>query len=464
MARIVIVGAGITGLALAFRLRQARPDFDITLLEAATRPGGTIWTEQQEGFRFEIGPNGFLDSKPTTLQLCRDLGLGDELIAASKASRKNRFLFLDGRLQKLPRGPLSLLATRLLSASGKLALLAEPFRKHPKEHKDESVAAFFRRRLGREAADVLGDALVTGIHGGDPELLSMQAAFPRMAAMEREHGSVFRGYFRAAKQQRLEAKAKGEPPPQPGRMWSFRGGLRTLIEALHYRVQPACGVNVRRIERHERDWLVRGEGNDTWPADAVVLACPAYRQAEIVADFDAPLATEISTIPFNRIAVVALGYRAGDIPVAPEGFGFIAPQRTRRDLLGVQWCSAIFPERAPAGFVLWRALCGGWHRGEVVDWDDDRLLAAVREQLRLAQGVTGAPAFHRIVRWPQAIPQYHLGHGERVRKIEQMAANHAGLFLTGNSYHGVALNDCTEQATILAGKIAGFFASGPSGR
>src|SRR6266404_2294687 len=183
MPRIVIVGAGITGLSLAFRLRQARPDSNVVILESESRPGGKIWTERADGFQLEIGPNGFLDTKPATLQLCRDLGLGQELIAASEASRKNRFLFLDERLQKLPGGPLGLLTTPLLSLRGKLALLAEPFRRRRAETQakacgygntevpgDESVAAFFRRRFGKEAAVVFGDAIATGIHGGDPEL------------------------------------------------------------------------------------------------------------------------------------------------------------------------------------------------------------------------------------------------------------------------------------------------------
>ena len=427
MARIVIVGAGITGLALAFHLRQTRPDFAVTLLEAEPRPGGKIWTERQDGFQVEIGPNGFLDTKPTTRQLCRDLGLENELMAASESSRKNRFLFLHERLQKLPGGPLGLLTTPLLSWRGKVALLAEPLRGRSTVSGDESVADFFRRRLGKEAAAVFGDAIVTGIHGGDPELLSLKSAFPRVAEIEATHGSVIRGFMRIAKQRRREAKAKGELPPKSGRMWSFRGGLRRLVEALRERVQPLCGVNVRRIERRETGWFVRGDGHDQWPADAVVLACPAFRQAEMLADVDAALAAEIAAIPYNRIAVVAVGYRKADVPKVPDGFGYIAPQSTRRDLLGVQWCSAIYPDRAPAGFVLWRALCGGWHRGEVVAWDDERLLAAVHEELGLAQGVTAKPVFHHIApgrepsrniksvianewrrssSWPPAMPAY----------------------------------------------------------
>lgn len=460
MPRVVVVGAGVSGLALAYRLRSALPGVDLTVLEESARPGGPVWTDRRDGFQFECGPNGFLDSKPSTLNLCRDLGIADDLIPASESSRRNRFVFINEKLRALPSGPFGLLRTPLLSLRGKLALLSEPFRRRGTAL-DESVAAFAKRRAGREAATVFADALVTGIHGGDPELLSMRAAFPRVMAMESEHGSVIRGFLRASKRRRAEAKARGEPPPPPQRMWSFRSGLRRLTEALRDALPrpPLTGAGVRRIERSADGWIVRGGGADAWPADAVVLTCPAYRQAEIVADLDPALAERIAGIPYNAVAVVAVGYRQSDVPNVPDGFGYIAPQNTRRDLLGVQWCSAIFPDRAPPGCVLWRALCGGWHRAEVAGWDDVRLLAAVRSELRLALGVTADPVFHHIVRWPRAIPQYHVGHLERVVAIQLGTANHPGLFLAGNAYHGVAINDCTERAEVLAGRIAEFFAS-----
>jgi oxygen-dependent protoporphyrinogen oxidase len=201
---------------------------------------------------------------------------------------------------------------------------------------------------------------------------------------------------------------------------------------------------------------VAGEGKDSWTADAVVLTCPAYHQAALLAELDRELAGAVGLIPYNRVAVIALGYRRKDVPGGLDGFGYIAPQRTRRDVLGVQWCSSIFPERAPPGLVLLRAMSGGWHRAEVAGWEDDRLLAAVRHELRLAMGIEAAPLFHHIIRWDRAIPQYHLGHLDRVAWVEQRLARHPGLFLAGNAYHGVAMNDCTEQGEILARRIADY--------
>ncbi len=203
-------------------------------------------------------------------------------------------------------------------------------------------------------------------------------------------------------------------------------------------------------------WRVQSNGRDGWDAEVVVLACPAPQQAAILAAQDADLAAQIDGIPYNRVAVVALGYRAADVPRSLEGFGYLSPRRERRDVLGVQWCSSIFPERAPPGTVLLRAMCGGWNRPEMLDWDDERLVNAVRGELRSALRIKAAPIFQHLVRWWRAIPQYHLGHLDRVAWIEGRLSRHPGLFLGGNAYRGVALNDCVEQADLLAERVAGY--------
>jgi oxygen-dependent protoporphyrinogen oxidase len=451
MPRVVIVGGGISGLALAYRLEQRAPDAEVIVLEQAARLGGTIGTEQRNGFRIEIGPNGFLDNKPFTLTLCRELGLGERLVPASEAARRNRYLFLDGRLHLLPHNLLSFLRSDVLSWRTRFLLLAERFRPPRRHGGDESIDAFVRRRVGRELAETLADAFVSGIYAGDPKLLSIQAALPRLAQLEREYGSVLRGMAQTARQRRELAE------PSSGRMWSFREGLSLLIETLRIRLRfaPLTGVSVRTVRRlANARWRVQSDGREGWDAEAVVLACPAYEQARMLADEDADLAKAIDGIAYNRIVVVALGYRIADIPRSLDGFGYLSPQRQRRDVLGVQWCSSIFPERAPPGLVLLRAMCGGWGRPEMIDWDEGRLLRAVRVELRSAMGIEAAPVFHHIVRWPKAIPQYHLGHLERVAWIEDRLVRHPGLFLTGNAYRGVALNDCVEQAGLLAERIA----------
>ncbi len=464
MRRVVIVGAGISGLALAFHLKQRVPHLDLTLLESDSRPGGKIWTERENGFLVEYGPNGFLETKTATKDLAHDLGLSSELISASEASRQNRYLFLNERLHRLPNGPIGLLLSRCLSWRGKWGIIRELIRPgRPPQH-DESVAEFFRRRFGSEVADTLGDALVTGIHGGDPEKLSLASAFPRAAEMEAQHGSVIRGFLRSAAERRRQARASGREPARAGRLWSFRHGLRQLIDALAERLTGAliCGVRVTGVRRGRVGWIVQGEGQESWSADVVVLGCPADEAASMIADVDPELAEHLAGIAYNRIAVVAMGFPQSEVPRPRPGFGYIAPQRTRRDVLGIQWCSSIYPGRAPEKFVLWRALCGGWNRPDVVDWDDDRLLQAVREEIRIGMHVHSPPVFHRIIRWRRAIPQYHVGHRERLARISQRVAQLPGLYLTGNAYRGVALNDCTEQANLLAARIENDFLTSPT--
>ncbi|MHB1422148.1 MAG: protoporphyrinogen oxidase [Gemmataceae bacterium] len=466
MSRVVIVGGGISGLALAYRLQQRAPDAEAIVLEQAERLGGCIGTERRDGFRIEIGPNGFLDNKPFALALCRELGLGDRLVPASEAARRNRYLFLDGRLHLLPNSLISFFTSDVLSWRTRFLLLAERFRPPRRRSGDESIDAFVRRRVGREIAETLADAFVTGIHAGDSKLLSVQAALPRLAALEREYGSVQRGMaHRVARDEWRVASGEREDSlslatrhsSRATRMWSFREGLSLLIETLRARLRlaPLSGVCVRSVRRRANNgWRVRSEGRDGWDAEAVVLTCPAFEQATMLADEDADLAKAIDGIAYTRIAVAALGYRAVDVPRSLDGFGYLSPQRQRRDVLGVQWCSSIFPERAPPGLVLLRALCGGWNRPEMVDWDDERLLRAVRGELRCTMSIRAAPVFHHIVRWRRAIPQYHLGHLERVAWIENRLTRHPGLFLGGNAYRGVALNDCIEQAGVLADRVA----------
>ncbi len=456
--RIVIVGAGISGLSVAYRLQERMPDADITVLEQADRPGGTTWTLSESGFLVETGPNGFLDTKPSTLALANDLGIAEHLVEGSDAARKNRFLFVRDRLKALPGGLGSFLTTDLLSWRGKLSLLWERFRPQRTEAGDESIDAFARRRAGNEAADLFANALVTGIYAGDPSLLSLPACFPRMSELERTYGSVIKGFAAEAKKRRAEAKANGVAHERSGKMRSFRGGLRVLIEALTGKLKspPTFGVQVQALQKVSNPqglpWRVAAD-RGSWDADAIVLTCPAHQQAKLLAELDPDLAQLIGAIAYNRVAVVALGYRRSDVPIPLEGFGYIAPENTGRDLLGVQWCSSIYPQRAPQDGVLLRAMCGGWRRGDIVDWDDARILAALRTELRQAMQITAAPAFHKIIRWDKAIPQYHLGHLDRVARIEEILPRHPGLSLGGNAYHGVSLNDCTEQGEVLAERV-----------
>ncbi len=454
MKRVVVVGGGLSGLAAAFRIRQAHPKHAVTLLEAQLRFGGNIGTDHIDGFTVERGPNGLFDAKPHAVQLCRDLGIGDRLIPGSDAARKNRFLYLNNKLQKLPGGPIKLLFSPVLSVGGRLRALAEPLQKKPKTlPEDESVAEFARRRFGQEVADVFVDALVSGVHAGDPERLSVASAFPRLPLFEEQYGSVFKGFLASAKARRASAKERGEAYSPP-RMWSFREGLQVLIDALAQKLAGCvrAGAGVSGLSLSGGEWMVHA-GGDSIPADVVVLTTPAEHQAKILAPLNARMAELIGGIQYAPVNVAVLGYREADAPHRPAGFGYIAPQRTRRDVLGVQWCSEIFPDRAPPGFVLWRALAGGVNRPDVAALPDDDFVKAVHRELMTTMGVTGEPAFVRVIRWPKAIPQHEVGHRKRVAEVMTRVAALPGLILSGGAYHGVAINDCCEQAEGIAARL-----------
>jgi oxygen-dependent protoporphyrinogen oxidase len=451
MARFVIVGGGISGLTLAYRLQQRLPGAEVVLLERELHVGGCVQTLRRDGFCVEAGPNGFLDTKPAVVDLCRELGLADRLIAASAAAARNRYLLLPGGLRLLPGSLGSFLFSDLLSWRGKLAVLLERFRPPRGDGGDESIDAFARRRVGREVAETLADPFVTGIYAGDPQRLSVQACFPRLVGFERDHGSVLRGMAHSR-------RASPTSSPKRAQMWSFREGLGLLIATLRDRLRrpPLSGVRVVAVV-HQGDaaatWSVRTASGDSWSADAVALTCPAYEQAAILAGSDPDLAAEIRAIPYNRIAVVAVGYRASDVRHPLDGFGYLSPQRLRHDVLGAQWCSSIYPDRAPPGMVLLRALCGGWNRPDIVDRDDTQLTAAVHRELARLLGIHAMPGFSEVIRWDRAIPQYLVGHLDRVARIEAALARHRGLFVGGNSYRGVSLPDCIEQAGLLAERM-----------
>jgi oxygen-dependent protoporphyrinogen oxidase len=484
MKQVVIVGAGISGLGTAFYIRRLASErgFEVrvTVLEADSRPGGRVWTERIAGFQIEAGANGFLDSKRSTLELCGELGLDGDLIA-TRPEAQTRYVLWQGQLHALPTGPGQLLRTKLLGPGGKLRLLLEWFVPARRDEADESVHEFACRRIGREGAEILIDALVTGIHAGDPTLLSAPAAFPRMVQLEREYGSLLRAMPKVRRQRAVEATAHQithhslparqdladstlatHPVRSPGgTLRSLRGGMGQLIERLVESCDATLlrGADVKRIRtRDGGGWLLRGAGADQWQADAVVLACPSFAQAEIVRELDPELARLIDEIRYNSLAVVALGFHRRDVAHPLEGFGYLSPQRTRRDVLGVLWNSSIFDRRAPDGMVLLEAMCGGWNRPDVVGWDDERLVRAVLQELRETMQIAAAPALVQIVRWPQAIPQYHVGHLARVAAIEARCQRFSGLYLTGNSFRGVSVNDCTEDAKRCAERVVSWLA------
>jgi oxygen-dependent protoporphyrinogen oxidase len=460
MPRVVIVGGGVSGLSIAYELleRGVSPG-ELCVLEAADRPGGNIRSHREDGFLVEAGPNGFLDNSPPTLELVRRLGLGDRLLP-SEAAAARRFIYRAGRLHLVPSGPLGLLRSGLLTLPGRLRIFREPF--VPRDgHPEESVFDFAARRIGSEAARILVDSMVSGVFAGDARRLELRAAFPKMAEMEARYGSLVRAMMAMRRQRR----ASGGPAGPGGRLTSFREGMEELIRALAHRLGASLmtGTAVRTLERVGAGYVVTLASGQRVEAPAVVLACPAPRAAGLVGGLDDALADLLSGIPTAPLVVVATAYRLEDLGEAPHGFGFLVPRGQGVRILGCLWSSSIWKGRAPEGMVLLRTMLGGAHDPDAVGLDDAELLAVVAEDLRRTMRLVAKPVRTWIWRHPLGIPQYVPGHTRRLDRIAARLASHPGLFLAGNSYRGISVNQCVAEAAQMAERIREFLKPGTLG-
>jgi oxygen-dependent protoporphyrinogen oxidase len=451
MTRIAVVGAGISGLATAFEIRRraaaAGTPVEVVVLEEESVVGGKVRTRREEGYLCEWGVQAFLDNSPPTLELARDLGLEPVLRRAAPAA-KQRWIFARGKLQPLPESPPAFLTSRLVSWRGKLRMACEPFIGRRQDGVDESLAEFARRRLGREALEVLIGPMVSGIFAGDPTKLSVKSAFPKVATLEQKHGSLIRGML-ALKRERGGPASAGPS----GVLTSFDEGMATPCRELARELGPAVrlGQRVTALRREGAGFSLTCAGDGApLQADLVVLAVPAYAQRELLAPLDAACAERLGEVPYPVLAVLCLGFRREDVAHPLDGFGYLIPRRERVTLLGALFESTLFAGRAPAGHVLVRAMIGGATNPEVAALDEAGLLAAVRADLATTLGVTAAPVFVRTYRHAAAIPQYTPGHAGRVAELEARAARLGPLLLTGNAYRGISFNDCVRNARTVA--------------
>ena len=473
MKRLVVIGGGISGLAAAHAAAQraaarapaAARELEIVLLEKEGRVGGKARTVVVQGFTVECGPNGFLAPDPAVDRLVRAAGIEGDLLPADPAAAR-RFVVRGGRMRQVSAHPLRFALAGILGPSGILRLLGEPFvpGRSP-EDGDESVWDFARRRLGRQAADRLVAPMVLGVFAGDAKRLSLEAAFPRLAALEAQHGSLVRGMLARRREARRSAAggAAGGPAGPGGHLTSFVAGFESLPAALarsaaRAAVEVRTGAPAVSVERAaDGRFGVRLPG-EVLDADAVVLACEAWAAARLLEDIAPGLARRLSEIDYPAVAVAALGFAAADSHGIPRGFGVLVPRGEGYRALGVLWDSYIFPGRSPSGTVLARAMFGGAVDPEAGAADDATLLRWARDDLRRLLGVEAPPLFTHVERWQRAIPQYELGHAARVRAIEEETARQPGLFLAGNALHGIAFGKAAA-AGLAAGEAASEYLS-----
>jgi oxygen-dependent protoporphyrinogen oxidase len=467
MTHVVVAGAGIAGLSIAWALRRRDPNLDVLVLERNSWTGGNIHTEQIDGYVCEAGPDGFLDNAPATLKLIDQLGLSSRLLRSNDAARK-RYLVHEGRLREVPLSVRAFLTTPLLSPRAKLRLAREPVA-HRRPETEESIPEFARRRIGEEAAAMFVDPMVSGIFAGDSSALSLRACFPRLWEFEEQHGGLVRAML-ATRRSRRRGAAIGAPA---GRLTSFVGGMSDLTGALTGALGAAVRTSTPITGLSKHHPLALGpaptatarytviSGDRRIDADAVVLTGPAGEAAAVLQTLDPVLAANLHTIPTAPVAVVCLGYDQARVAsqCALDGFGFLAARDTGARILGALWETSIYRHRAPEGKALIRVMIGGATDAEAISLPDGRLLEIVRRDLARFMGVTAAPELVRVIRHARGIPQYVRGHLEHLYRIETLLQAHPGLFLAGNSYRGVSINSCIADADRVADRVLGSLAA-----
>jgi len=463
--RIAIIGGGIAGLACAYELelaRRAGGSVEYELFEAGSRLGGVISSAVVNGTVIERGPDSFLTEKPAAAQLCRELGLGPDLVGSNDPERKT-FILIRNRLVALPDGLMFLIPTKLLptlltplfSLATKVRMgleLLHPPRPHSG---DESVAALVRRHYGQEMVDRLADPLLSGIYGGDAEQLSAQAVLPRLVDMEATHGSLTRGML-AGMRARKAAAGDGEDAAPPPIFTTLRFGLQQMIDALVARLDgdrlhlqsPVTGIE-QDIEQAGDGWRVSAAGS-SGKFDAVVVATPAWAAADLLRSVDGELSGDLSCglsgelgqIPYSSSITVNLVYEGADLDPLPPGFGFLVPAVEKRAILACTFIHRKFPGRTSPGKTVLRAFLDGANNARLLDRPDDFITDLVRKELRQILRITAKPELVEVTRWPQAMAQPAVGYKERQRRVQARLAELPGLRLAGNAYDGIGISDC----------------------
>jgi len=460
-----VIGGGIAGLAAAHHLielsRVQGHPIELMLLEATNRLGGTIATERTGGFVVEAGPDSFISEKPWALELCDRIGLTPRLVRTRDEQRRT-YVVHGGRLHALPDGFLllaptrfgTLLRSRLFSWRGKLRMAMDLILPRGPARSDESLGSFVTRRLGREALERVAQPLIGGIYTADPDTLSLAATMPRFLEMERNSRSVIRAMWSAARQ--APAATRGTSGARWSLFVSVDDGMQSMVEALARRLPEGVvrlGSTVAAVRREQR-WRIDAADGTTVDADAVVLATPAPLSARLLDGLDTALAQELRGILYASSATVNLAYRREQLLQPLDGFGFVVPLVEARTLMACTYSSVKYPGRAPDGHVLLRAFVGGAMQHHLFEQDDATMATSVRSELEALLGIRSEPVLTRIHRHPQSMPQYRVGHLERMARIDQLLARHPGLTVAGSAYRGVGIADCVHSGELAAVAIS----------
>jgi oxygen-dependent protoporphyrinogen oxidase len=470
MPRVAIIGGGISGLSAAFTLEEKRQSgaqsdskIEYVLFEAAPRLGGVMVTDRADGCLIEAGPDSFLTEKPWAADLCRKIGLGDQLIGSNDPDRKTYIVVHKNGRDKLvvmPDGLMFMVPTKILptvlsplfSLRTKMRMAAEWFHPPHKADADETVAQMVERHYGSEMVDLLADPLLSGVYGGEATDLSVRAVLPRFADMESKYGSLGRAMLAARRKMAGATKA----PPRP-LFTSLKEGMQQMVDALVARLDPAAlriSSPVQSLTPQDNGWTVSA-GYQSDHFDAVIIAAPARAAAAVLESSDANLAAELASINYSSSVTVTLGYDEKVRRSLPPGFGFLVPRSAGRRMLAATFVHNKFPHRAPENRAIVRCFLGGARDEQILDSTVDQILQIVRDELRQIIGLTADPLFTRVYKWKSAMAQYSVGHLERLKRIQSLCEKLPGLALAGNGFNGIGVPDCVRSGTEAASKILG---------
>ncbi len=445
MKKVAVIGAGVSGLSTAFYIEEfSKGKVEIKVFEKEEHPGGKMRTAHKNGFTLETGPNGFLDNKPYTLELVKKLDIEDKLYKSSDKARK-RFLFVNGKLVRLPESPIAFLASYVLSIKGKLRLAVEYFVPPKKDNSDESLSSFVKRRIGEESLEKLIDPMAAGIFAGDPDRLSVKAAFPAVWQLEKRYGGLIKGLLAMQKEKKDATAGPG------GVLMSFKSGVIDLIDSLIKNIKGKVLTNtsVKKLLKENGKWkIVYEKGDEIFEEtfDCVVLATPSYVAASLVKNFDHELSEKLNEIEYSPIAVVAFGFRKKGLDHDLDGFGFLVPRTENRKTLGTLWDSSIFPNRAPEGKTLIRAMVGGARQPQLAMAGEEEIARFTYKDIKKIMKTRHKPELTKVFKHSKGIPHYTVGHLERVEEIFKKVETHQGLYLNSNAYKGVGVNDCVYNS------------------
>jgi oxygen-dependent protoporphyrinogen oxidase len=460
MKRIAIIGGGISGLAAAYALeekRRAGVPVDYVLFESSPRLGGVLVTEHVEGCLIEAGPDSFLTEKPWATDLCRQVGLGDQLIGSNDPDRKT-YILTNGKLTVMPDGLMFMVPTKILptvlsplfSIGTKLRMAREWFHPPHKASGDETVADLVERHYGSEMVDRLADPLLSGVYGGEASQLSVRAVLPRFAEMETKHGSLGRAML--ASRKKMAQASKGPARPL---FTSLKEGMQQMVDAVLARLTATSlrpGVPVQSVRAEHGKWIVAANQRSQ-EFDGVIVATSTQAAASILQGASANLASELRSINYSSSVTLTLGYDKAVRTKLPPGFGFLVPRSEGKRMLAATFVHNKFPHRAPEDRALIRCFLGGARDEAILELSEEQILEIARQELREILGLAAEPRFARVYKWKGAMAQYGVGHLERLDRIERLRQQLPTLALAGNGYRGIGVPDCvrsgTEAATVL---------------